>query len=99
MRATAGAVEFVDVRRSLLALLLAGKPSLNVMVFRMPAALGDQLVLLQIFNVFFRQAGRTGRHLDAWAGEAVRHSQTIEKMVAPKSTVNVSPTATVNDEP
>ena len=93
MLAPAGAVKDVDVRRRLISLRLE---SLNLVVLRMPAARRDLLVLLQSFDIFDRyQPAEFGDWIPR-TGLNVAHVRV--NALAPKSTVNVSPLASVGDD-
>jgi hypothetical protein len=90
----ASAVENVNVRDLLVRMRLVGR---NLVVLWMPATRGNLLVMLQRLDVFRRQKPEQLLNRIAAAGENVRHA--MVKTDAPKSTVNVSPVATVNVVP
>ena len=109
MNATTGAMKNVDIRNTLIPILVRRVPSRNVMVLRMPAARFDLLILLQSLDELCWKSRWTVRDRNANAGRVVSlrddiisHSRLDHARVntlAPKSTVKVSPTATVKFAP
>ena len=74
MLATAGAMHDVDIRHAFIAIRLRRIPRLDLVVFRVPAAMGDLLVLLQRLEILDRQqVPQLGRR-PALTGEIVAHA-------------------------
>ena len=92
--APTGAIENIHVGRFL---FLRAIERLNFVVFRMATAMSNLLILLQRFNVFDGQQPHQLFDGVTLTGRNMCH-QVIVKSDAPKSSVIVSPAATVNVE-
>ncbi len=94
LSSTAIAVENVNIWGLLVGMALE---CLDVMVLRMTATTGNLLVLLKRLDELRRQQGAEFGNRIARAGLNVAHA--IAQILAPKSSVMVSPVATVNVDP
>jgi hypothetical protein len=74
-------MEYVDVRDALLGVSLGRIPSLDIVVFWMPAARRNLLVLLQIpLVIAWRNAGRALGHLHPLTSEDMCALATITRL-------------------
>ena len=91
-------MEDVEVRHTTVSLGIAGIERFDFVILRMPTTGCDQLILFQRFDILgWKQADQLGNWI-SWTGEGMCHHDAVNKL-APKSTVIVSPTATVKVAP